>query len=302
MINHPLPILLAVCLLAVSSVPAASQGYGGATLDPATFPVLKPKRKSPTPPPVSLELVLEVPIPGPLAGTAMEVNGNVVRVPVHGGYVLVDLGASGDPVVTRIAAEPAEHGQDDGWILAGKKNRRRFRTEPEGRIVAQKRSTIRSNAWKRRWVLKTPGSTPAPPLLVGKSILFGCSDNRVYALKARNGHRLWYQDLGHRILFPLVHWRGRLGPLDYDLVLVVPHPGKSIRVLDPFDGSSLARYRLGSGDAQKVEDEVVSHPAILPDGRIVLAVQKYRSEEAVLQLLQLKLQDDKADRKDRNDL
>jgi hypothetical protein len=302
MINNPLPILLSVCLLAVSFVPAASQGYGGATLDPATFPVLKPKRKSPTPPPVSLVLVLEVPIPGPLAGTAMAVDGNTVRVPVHDGYVLVDFGKSDEPVVSRIETEPAKPEEDDGWVLAGKKNQRRFRTEPQGRIVAQKRSSSRSSVWKRRWDLKTPGSTPAPPLLVGKSILFGCSDNRVYALKARNGHRLWYQDLGHRIVFPLVHWRGLLGPLKYDLVLVVPHPGRSIRALDPFDGKSLARFRLGQGDAEDVEDEVVSYPAILPDGRIVLAVQKYRSEEAVLQVLRMEIQGGKADRKDGNGL
>ena len=295
-------MLLAVCLLAVSALPAAGQGYGGATLDPAAFPVLKPKRKSPAPPPVTLVMVLEVPIPGPLAGTAMEVDGNSLRVPVHGGYVLVDLSASGEPVVTLVEAEPAEPGEDGGWILAGKKKRHRFRTEPEGRIVAQKRASSRSSAWRRRWDLKTPGSTPAPPLLVGKSLLFGCSDNRVYALKARNGHRLWYQDLEHRILFPLVHWRGRIGDEEHDVVLVVPHPGRSIRVLDPFDGKSLARFRLGQGNAQDTEDEVVSYPAILADGLIVLPVQKYRSEEAVLQLLRLERQAGKADKTDVNGL
>ncbi len=302
MTNNPSAILFAVCLLALSALPAAGQGYGGATMEQSPFPVLKPQRKSPAPPPVSLVLVQEVPIPGPLAGSAMEVDGNSVRVPVHGGYVLVDLSARGEPVVTLVQAETAEPGEDGGWILAGKKQRYRFRTEPEGRIVAQKRPSSRSSAWRGCWDLKTPGSTPAPPLMVGKMLLFGCSDNRVYALKARNGHRLWHQDLEHRILFPLVHWRGRIEGEEYDLVLVVPHPGRSIRVLDPFDGKSLARFRLGQGNTQNTEDEVASHPAILADGLIVLPVQKYRSEEAVLQLLRLDRQVGKADKKDVNGL
>ncbi|MBD3866655.1 MAG: PQQ-binding-like beta-propeller repeat protein [Acidobacteria bacterium] len=288
-------MLLAIGLLVLSAAAARGQGYGSATLDPASFPTLKPIRKTPAPPPLTLETALEIPIPGPLAGGALTVDGDTVQVPVIGGYVLVDLGEEEGSRVTRVEAEPPVRSDDGGWILTGKKKRRRFRTEPEGRIMAQKRASLRSSVWKRRWSLRTPGSTPAPPLLVGKSILFGCSDNRVYSLKARNGHRQWYQDLGHRIQFPLVHWHGGLGALKYDLVLVVPHPGRSIRVLDPFDGQTVARFQLGQGDAPLIEDEIVSHPATLPDGRIVLPVQKYASEEAVLLVLKPEIQKRKAD-------
>ncbi len=287
--------LRAVCLVVLSAPAVFGQGYGGATLDPATFPTVKPQRKTPPPPALTLETVLELPIPGPLAGGAMEVHGNSVQVPVDGGYVLVDLGAGDEPVVSRVEAEPGERPDDEGWILTGRKQRLRIRTEPEGRIVAQKRASSEPSFWKRHWHLRTPGSTPAPGLLVGKSILFGCSDNRVYALKARNGHRLWYQDLGHRILFPLVLWHGRLGDRDHDLVVVAPHPGRSIRLLDPFDGKTLARFRLGQGDAKDIEDEFASHPAVLADGRIVLPVQKYESGEAALVVLRPVVQKRKAD-------
>lgn len=272
-------------LLLLSAQAAMAQGYGGATLDPATFPTLKPQRKSPAPPAFTLNKVREIPIPGPLAGDSMVVDGETVLVPVNGGYIQVDLADQDHPVWTKMTGELPSRADDSGWILTGRKKRYRFRTEPSGHVVAQKRPSARSSVWKRRWHLKTPGGTPAPPLLVRKALLFGCTDNRVYALKARNGHRLWVQDLGQRVLFPLVHWRGALGPKDHDLILVVPHPARSIRILDPFDGKSLASFRLGTGDGQETEDEFASYPAVLADGRIVLPVQKYSSEEAVLLVL-----------------
>ena len=296
MINRFSFITRAVALLLLLSAQAAmGQGYGGATLDPATFPTLKPQRKTPAPPTFTLDKVREIPIPGPLAGGSMVVDGNRVLVPVNGGYVQVDLTDRDHPVWTEMAGEPPSRADDSGWVLTGRKKRYRFRTEPSGHVVAQKRPSARSAVWKRRWHLKTPGGTPAPPLLVGKALLFGCTDNRVYALKARNGHRLWFQDLGQRVLVPLVHWRGALGPNDHDLILVIPHPARSIRMLDPFDGKSLAGFRLGDGEGQETEDEFASHPAVLADGRIVLPVQKYSSEEAVLLVLQPTVQARKAD-------
>jgi hypothetical protein len=291
-------MLLAVGLLVLSAGAAVAQGYGSATLDPASFPTLKPIRKNPAPPPLTLVTSMEVRIPGPLVGGPMTVDGGKVQVPVIGGYVLVDLEQADGPRVSRVEAPAPAPEDEGGWILSGKNRRHRFRTEPRGRILAQKRATARSSVWKRRWSLTTPGGTPAPPLLVGKSILFGCSDNRVYSLKARNGHRQWYQDLGQRIQFPLVHWQAVLGDIDprtYDLVLVVPHPGRSVMVLDPFDGKTVARFRLGEGDAPIIEDEIVSHPATLQDGRIVLAVQKYASEEAALLVLRPEIRARKAD-------
>ena len=289
-------MLLAVGLLVLFAGPAMGQGYGGgASLDPTTFPNLKPQRKTPAPPPFSLKTALEVPIPGPLAGGALKVAGRKVQVRVTDGYVQIDLAGPGAPLVTRIGSGPQAKPDDGGWILSGNKKRRRFRTEPKGRILAQKRTSSRSSVWKRRWSLRTPGSTPAPPLLVGKLVLFGCSDNRVYALNARNGHRQWYQDLGQRVELPLVHWQANLDGGEYDLILVVPHPGRSIRVLDPVDGRSLTLFQLEKGGSLSIEDEIVAQPAILEDGRIVLPVQKYASEEAVLLVLSPMVDKGKAD-------
>jgi outer membrane protein assembly factor BamB len=132
--------------------------------------------------------------------------------------------------------------------------------------------------------------------VVDDRVLFGCNDNRIYALKLQNGHRVWYQEMGQRILLPLVLWGGDLPipkkksgktvsvPQFYDLILVVPHPGITLQVLDAFDGKSLASTTIGSSRNQ-FQGEFVTEPAVLDDGRIVIAVQKYKESEASLLVL-----------------
>gem|GEM_PF-6707776 len=115
-------------------------------------------------------------------------------------------------------------------------------------------------------------------------------------MKRKNGNRIWSQDLGKRILLPLSHWGGDLPvprhkagrtmkvPQHFDLVMVVPHPGRTMQVLDVFDGKSLASASLDAAGS-RFQGEFVSEPAVLEDGRIVIPVQKYEESDASLLIL-----------------
>jgi hypothetical protein len=287
-----------VLALSGSIYPAISQSSAGATLESAAFPVLKQQRKTPPPPLIRLKVLEEIPLPGPLDRShPPKSSGSMVYISLGQNIARVDLS---DPSASHVELSVSDHEHpfalEPEWVHGGKKDRLRFQTLPEGMLVAQKRSSFRAGSWQDKWSLRTPGGTPGAPLVVGKKILFGCNDNRIYALKLQNGHRLWFQDMGHRVYLPLVHWRGELPitvkksgktvsiPQSYDLILVVPHPGINLQVLDSFDGKSLASKTIGA-PGNGFEGEFVTEPAVLEDGRIVIAVQKYKESDASLLIL-----------------
>jgi outer membrane protein assembly factor BamB len=114
-------------------------------------------------------------------------------------------------------------------------------------------------------------------------VFVGSSDSRIYALRARNGHRLWARDVGERLVRPLAHWHGSLGEPEFDFLVAVPGDGRQVLVLDPFDGRTLASYRLPD-----TGESLATGPAVTPDGRVAVAVQKYDEKAAALLLLEIR--------------
>ena len=165
----------------------------------------------------------------------------------------------------------------------------RFRTLPEGQVIAQKWWGHR-RGWRTDWSLRVGGATPAPPILVGGRVLFGSLDNQVYALRADNGHRLWAVDVGERVSRPLALWHGTVVVDDQgvavDAVLVTPDDKQSIVAFDVYDGTRLATF-----DVEKLpEGNAIASPPLVPgDGTVAVAHQGYAPEEASLLVLDLGL-------------
>lgn len=272
---------LTVTLLAAAP-PAGAQPYGASPFEEEAFRTVSPRRKGPEPPPVELRPAEEIPIPGPVRGRDLETVGPEVRVRVGDGLAIIRP----DREAGDVRVQPVIEIEPDGdplWVRGGRKGRLRFRTLPEGVILAEKRSPLTGNRWRKVWKLRIAGSTPFPPLAVRERLFVGSTDSRIYALRARNGHRLWARDVGERLDRPLAHWNGKLGESRFDLLLAIPADGKQILAIDPFDGRTLASYRVpGSGDS------LATRPAVLEDGRVAVAVQKYDEKAASLLLLELR--------------
>jgi hypothetical protein len=172
---------------------------------------------------------------------------------------------------------------DIAWVHGGPKGNFRYRTHPEGMLVAEKRGYGWNREWKRRWRLRSPGGTPSPPLTDGGRVFYGCTDNRIYAVRAKNGHRLWAHDAEERVTRPLALWTGTVDTAEkFGLLLAIPDRGTSLIALDPFDGKRLATHRL-----RKDGESMVSSPVVTFDGRILAAVQKYKPSDAGLVVLQV---------------
>ena len=116
-------------------------------------------------------------------------------------------------------------------------------------------------------------------------------DNRIYSLKARNGHRVWTADIGGRISTPLMQWRGEIpeptakDPLatrELTLILAVPASGSEMVALESEAGRQVASMRLPEGGGK-----LVSGPLATPDGRVVVARQQYAESEASLLVYRL---------------
>lgn len=279
----PSAVLLAAVILAPGS---AAQTYNTIPdrASPNAYPPPLPPREGPAPPRLAFEQLTEVVLPGPLPGDPVSLDDGTIRVPVAGGWARITLDP--EPSVELSSDPPADvpaDGQSEGWVVS-KDGRFRYRTLPEGRVVAQRR---RGKRWRQQWSLRAPNATLAPPLIAGERLLFGSLDDRVYAVRRDNGHRLWAVDLGDRISRPLTLWDAELRVpgkpvVPLRVLLVVPDGGGSLIALDVEDGS-----RLASLEPPFQDSHLIAPALVAPDGRILAAIQKYTPKDAALGVFRL---------------
>ena len=273
---------LIVVVAAYAAAPAVAQGssYTTETFGDRPFSPFRPRREGPPPPAIRLRVERSVALLGPLAPGLAELQNGSIRVPLSVGHAVVDL----DTGTVREAGDvPAEPVGETEWVIGGPAERFRFRSEPGNPpvLAAERRSKGPDGAWKRRWMLRVPGLSTVP-LVIRDRVFVGTRDNRVLGLRAKNGHRLWSQDVGDRVLAPLSPWSAEIAvpsgaPRSVAGILVVPEDGKRVIVLDPFDGAKLATLEIPGADARADGGAVAA-----PDGRIVLLVRGYAPEDVSL--------------------
>ena len=248
-----------------------AQSYVDAGLDDLAPPADSESKDRP--PKLIFSLLAEIPLPGPLPGDGPRLRGDLIEIGVAGGTVvtrpvpdatpqLIDSAFGRDPTVS--------------WVT-DERQRTRFRSVPGGALEAQKSCRRCKTGWKRSWRLRVPGNTLVPPLVADRRVYIGALDNRVYSLKARNGHRVWTVDIGGRISTPLMLWRGEIpqptpqDPLatrELTLILAVPASGSEMVALEGQGGRQVASMRLPEGGGK-----LVSGPLATPDGTVVVARQ-----------------------------
>jgi hypothetical protein len=282
--------ILAIGLVLVGltpSVPAqTSDGYGDdpfqQPLESLTEPEITVSRQ------LRFRLLGEIALPGPLPGQGPRMNGSMIEVPVAGGIAVTPVEVGAIAEIERRDAGPEFDPRP--WALS-ENERRRYRALPDGRVTSEKRCDRCESGWKKRWRLRVPGNTMAPPLLHRKLLFFGALDNLIYCIKARNGHQIWTADVAGRTSRQLVYWTDALGDepeqqfsLASVAVLVVPDSGSELLALDPETGQRVARINLERG-----QGKLIGVPVVTPDGKIVVAHQKYDETEAALRVYRLDL-------------
>lgn len=279
-------LVLLISLFGLSETIAQSYvDVGFADLPPPT----QSKPRNP-PPELVFDLVAEIPLPGPLAGHGPRLRGDRIEIGVAGGTFVTQPDADAAPLLigSAVPDDPAPLG--DGWIT-DEAGRMRFRSVFGGTLEAQKKCRRCRRGWKRAWTLRVPGNTLIPPLVADRRVYIGGMDNQIYSLKKRNGHRVWTVDIGGRVSTPLVQWRGEIprptaeDPLatrQLTVILVVPASGSEIVALESEGGRRVASMRLPEGGGK-----LVSGPLATPDGRIVVARQRYVESEASLLVYRL---------------
>lgn len=243
---------------------------------------------------LAFALLRDIRLPGPLPPGSPRLVGDRVEIDVAGGVAVTDWDGERSPTILGEASQSsAPVGPEPGWVESPD-GQFRYRAEPSGRIVAQKRCRRCSKVWRKKWQLRVSGSTLAPPLATEQRLYFGALDNRVYALRRRNGHRLWAVDVEGRVSTPLVALSYETPvPPDTDesqappapaleLILVVPGDGSRLLALDAESGRKLASYTL-----TEAEGKLVGVPVVTSDGAILMARQKYAPEEASLMVFRL---------------
>jgi hypothetical protein len=255
---------------------------------PDAYPPALPDREGPPQPELVFRQIEEIPLPGPLVQEALRLDDGTAILPVNGGWAIVTLDSTPSVRISdvHLTLERTFSDQPSEWVLSPD-GRYRFRTEPAGRVVAQR---SRRKGWRKAWKRRIAGATLAAPVVADRRVFFGSLDNQVYALRDDNGHYLWARDVGARVSHPLTWWQGRIGPPDgapetpafVEMLLLVPDNGAGILALDPYDGTRLAILELPNE-----EDRLL--PPVLPagGGKIVVAVQKYDAAEAALLVFEL---------------
>jgi hypothetical protein len=280
-------------VLAAGSREALAQFPAPGAVDPF-LPAPPPVAEQPPLPRLRFVLRGEVALPGPLPGAAPRLVGERIEIDVAGAVASTGW-AAGAPLVLRDAraAEPVP--PDSPWV-EDPRGRYRTRPLPDDRILTQRRCKRCRKGWHRAWKARVPGASQSPPALGEQRVYVGSRDNRVYALRLRNGHRVWTADLGERLSKPLVLWSPRELAVEAQepeqplrLLLVVPAAGSRLIALDARSGRVVAEHRL-----EEAEGELVSAPLTTPDDRVVVARQSYARAEASLLVFQLEPQLDEA--------
>ena len=277
---------LLVSLFALSE--AGAQSY----VDVGFDDLPPPADSKPTDPPPKLifSLVAEIPLPGPLPGDGPRLRGDLVEIGVAGGTIVTQPVPDATPQWIDSASGSDPDPSPVGWVT-DERAHTRFRSVPGGVLEAQKSCRRCKTGWKRSWKLRIPGNTLLPPLVADRRVYIGGLDNRVYSLKARNGHRVWTVDIGGRISTPLMLWRGEIpkptpeDPLatrELTLILAVPASGSQMVALESQGGRQVASMRLPEGGGK-----LVSGPRATRDGKVVVARQQYAESEASLMVYRL---------------
>ena len=264
-----------LALLLVATPALAQYGTSGPDVQPNNYPPALPARRTPGPV-LTFERVGEIALPGPLAGSTAWVADGRVAVPVEGGVATVDpeTSATVTTVPGAVIRIPGE------WVVSPD-GKRRYRTTPEGRVEAERRSRSR-RGWSRSWHLRAPNSIPAPPILIGPRLCFSGLDDRVTCVRAKNGHRLWTVDLGDRLSRPLSAWPAvDTEGADRSILLAVPDDGATVTALDAYDGRKIATYELPP------QHHFASPAVVVAGDQIAIARKGYDDREAALVLLRL---------------
>ena len=165
-------------------------------------------------------------------------------------------------------------------------------TRADGFIVAEKHCASCGKRWKKKWRIRAPGDEFARPVVTDRRVFYGTTDNRVFAVKRRNGHRVWAADIPGRVVRPLELVRVQAPPelvargkskgssLWLDLILVVPASGRTLIALDARNGERVASFDLE-------EDEMLVGAPLARDGHVVVARQKYEANDAALLVFRL---------------
>jgi len=263
-------LLLCVVPLLAQYDPASPEAQ------PNNYPPALPARRGPGPVLVFTRLG-EIALPGPLGGRTGFLSDGIVVLPVEGGWVRVAPETEATPsIVSEIDAPEAPE-----WIPSAD-GKRRYRTTAEGLVEAQRRSRTRKNKWVKSWTIVAPNSIMAPPILLGPRLCYAGLDDRVTCVRAKNGHRIWAVDLGDRLSTGLTCWPAcGTGPVDGDILLVVPDDGASLIALDAYDGRRVAAFELPA------TQRFASPALVVPGERIAIARKGYDAKEAALVLLKL---------------
>jgi putative pyrroloquinoline-quinone binding quinoprotein len=279
-------------LLVFGITPARAQTYSRPTGEaPLQYPPPLPPRRGPSPPPLRFVQVAEIPVPGPLPGGSLRLEGEGVRVPLAQGEAIVPLspGAPAQVLQDGISRDPSSN---EDWTLAPD-GRHRYGAPSPGFIEAERRCRLCKRGWNRMWRVRVGAAVPSAPLVFGRRVCYAALDNQVYCLRADNGHRAWATDVGDRVSRPLALWTGPAHPEGdasvgtdgspvLQLLLVVPDGGEALLALDTYDGRRLAAYEIPASQGRLVSSAVVA-----PDGRVAVARQGYQDQEAAIEVLAL---------------
>ena len=251
---------------------------------------LEPAPDAPTEeaPQMRFDLLEAIELPGPLGPAGARGAGDRVQIEAADGTAVFSWGE--DLTLTRVegaddAAEDVPYGiSPDGKVRAVPR--------PDGFIVAEKLCARCSKRWKKMWRLRAPGDEFARPVVTDRRVFYGTTDNRVFAVKRRNGHRVWAAEIPGRAVRPLEQVRVQVPPelalrgktkkssLWLDLILVVPASGRTLIALDSRNGERVASFDLE-------EDEMLVGAPLARQGRVVVARQKYDANDAALLVFRL---------------
>jgi len=271
-------------ILAVTCLPTWAQNFTDGDLETQFLEPPVEWQADDTAVPLRFVELRQIAVPGPLReeGPSIADGDSRFNVAVEGGWAWSGWGERSELELRTESLLPTT--ENEGWQAWGEK--RRYRTDPDGWLVAEKRCGSCRRGWRRLWRLRVSGHTPAPPLVDDRRIVFASLDNQIYGVRRRNGHRLWVADLGQRISRSLVS--APIEDIDHPegaeakVILVIPDDGRKMLALDPLNGSTAATYSLSNPD-----DRLVGSPVVTPNGLILVARQGYDPRSASVVVLSL---------------
>jgi hypothetical protein len=274
------PVLLAAALFILAPCGESdAQSYQESSYHSPYLEAIPFDPPKPAVPNLSLRLLHDIPLPGPLPGSGAVLEGAEIEIDVAGGRMAT--GWSADSVPRPIDPPTDAPGPAENWSIAPD-GLFRCTVLPSGRILGQKRCFKCRKDWRKKWKLRVAGRGLPPPLVTENRVYYGAYDNRVYSVKRKNGHRVWESDIPNRVSRPLERWLNRIDDdgAELELILLIPDDRKTIIALDAETGTRVATFELSPDGGL-----LVGAPLVTDDGKIVVASQKYSAEEASLLVL-----------------